>query len=122
MLNFIINENPITKKNSSMVVKVNGRTMVLPSKQFREYEKKCKPYMPKLEEPISDKINMKCLFYLPTRRKTDITNLLQAICDILVKYKVLEDDNYTIIDSFDGTRAFYDKENPRTEIYITKKD
>ena len=59
---------------------------------------------------------------METRRKCDITNLLQAICDIMVKYKVIDDDNYTIIDSFDGTRVYYDKENPRTIVEIIKKE
>ena len=59
---------------------------------------------------------------METRRKCDITNLLQATCDMLVKYGVIEDDNYTIISSVDGTEVFYDKENPRCEIYIQKKN
>ena len=36
--------------------------------------------------------------------------------------KILEDDNYTIVASTDGTKVFYDKENPRCEIYIEKLD
>jgi Holliday junction resolvase RusA-like endonuclease len=111
---------PVTKKNHSQVIMIHGRPMVLPSKPFQEYEKKCKQYIPTIDVPISDPINMKCTFYMGTRRKCDITNLLQAICDILVKYKVIADDNYTIIQSFDGTRVDYDKENPRTIIEITK--
>ena len=57
---------------------------------------------------------------METRRKCDITNLLQATCDMLVKYGVIEDDNYSIIASFDGTRVSYDKENPRQEIEISQ--
>lgn len=112
---------PVTKKNHSQVVMVKGRPIVLPSKPYQEYEKKCKPYIPKIEKPIDFPINLECHFYKGTHRKCDITNLLQAVCDILVKYKFIEDDNYSIIASMDGTRVFYDKENPRTEIYITKK-
>ena len=37
-------------------------------------------------------------------------------------HKVLEDDNYTIVESHDGSRVFYDKENPRVHIFIEKKD
>jgi Holliday junction resolvase RusA-like endonuclease len=59
---------------------------------------------------------------METKRKCDITNLLQATCDILVKYKILEDDNYSIVSSFEGTRAEYCKENSRVEIEITKKE
>lgn len=46
-------------------------------------------------------------------------NLINAIDDILVKYGVFEDDNYTIIESHDGSRIYVDAENPRTEVYIS---
>jgi len=57
---------------------------------------------------------------MPTRRKCDLSNMLEALDDVLVKYGLLEDDNYTIVESHDGSRVLYDKENPRTEVYITK--
>ena len=55
---------------------------------------------------------------MPTRRKCDLTNLLEAIDDIMVKSGLLADDNFTIIESHDGSRVLYDKENPRTEVQI----
>lgn len=122
MLKIVINGNPITKKNHGNIVMVKGRPIMLPSKPYQEYEKMCKNFMPNIETPINYPINLKCTYYMETRRKTDLTNLLQATCDILVKYKVLEDDNYSIVSSFDGTKALYDKENPRVEIEITKKE
>lgn len=119
--------NPITKKNHGRIVQKrfpNGKTLpiMLPSEAYTRYERECKNHILKLEEPINKPVNLKCLYYMETKRKCDITNLLQATCDMLVKYKIIEDDNYSIIESFDGTRVFYDKENPRTEIYIEKKD
>lgn len=121
-MQIIIPINPITKKNHSQIVMIKGKPIVIPSKPYQEYERKCKEYIPKLDKPINYPINLKCFYFMETRRKCDITNLLQATCDILVKYKVLEDDNYSIIESFDGTRVYYDKENPRVEINIEKKD
>lgn len=121
-LKIVIPINPVTKKNHSNVVMIKGRPIVLPSKPYQEFEKKCKQYMPILEKPIDFPINLECHYYMETRRKCDITNLLQATCDILVKYKVLEDDNYSIVSSVNGTKAEYCKENPRTEIIITKKE
>ena len=47
-----------------------------------------------------------------------MTNLLEAIDDVLVKYGVIEDDNFNIVQSHDGSRVLYDKGNPRTEVYI----
>ena len=57
-----------------------------------------------------------------TRRPIDLTNLNEAIHDILVKAKVLMDDNRNIIASTDGSRVYWDKTNPRVEITITDAD
>ena len=40
--------------------------------------------------------------------------------DILVDAGILEDDNSNIVAGHDGSRVLYDKENPRTEILITR--
>lgn len=132
MLKIIIPGNPITKKNHGRIVQKktkSGKTLpiMLPSEVYSKYETYCKQFMPIMEEPVpyfNEPINLRVLYYMETRRKCDITNLLQATCDILVKYKIIEDDNYSIVASVDGTRVFYDKENPRCEIYIEplKKD
>ena len=119
-LKIVIKGNPVTKKNHGRIIKVNGRPIMLPSKPFIEYEKYCKQFMPVLETSIDYPVNIKCSFYMETKRKCDIVNLLQAIDDILVKYKIIYDDNYTIVASHDGTKVFYDKQNPRCEIEITK--
>lgn len=127
MLKIVIYGNPITKKNHGRIVqkKLKGGKSIpimLPSESYKKYEDAAKQYLPSLETPIDYPINLKCSYYMETKRKCDITNLLQATCDILVKYKIVEDDNYTIISSIDGTNVQYDKENPRVEIEITKKE
>lgn len=40
---------------------------------------------------------------------------------MLVHHKVISDDNSGIVCSHDGSRVYYDKENPRTEIEIIKE-
>lgn len=126
MLKIVIPGNPVTKKNHGRIVQKkfpNGKSVpiVLPSEPYVKYEKHCKEYIPKIEIPIDYPITLKCYYYLETRRKCDLTNLLQATCDILVKYGILEDDNYNIVASFDGSKAEYDKSSPRVEIFIEKK-
>lgn len=46
-------------------------------------------------------------------------NLLEATCDILVKYGVLKDDNSDIASSHDGSWVLKRQEKPRVEIEIT---
>lgn len=111
---------PRTKKNSMQIIRVRNRQVIIPSKLYKEYEAKCEWYLPPLEEPINYPVNVMCLYYMPTRRRVDLNNLLEATTDVLVKYGVIEDDNYHIVASHDGSRVFYDKENPRTEIIITR--
>ena len=110
---------PRTKKNSQQIVMVKGRPMIIPSKAYRQYEKDCGFFLANVE-PFLDPCNMKCLYYMPTRRRVDLVNLLEATCDILVHYGILIDDNSNYVVGHDGSRVFYDKENPRTEIYLTE--
>ena len=111
---------PITKKNSQQIVRAKGHYMVLPSKQYRKYEKEASKILKWKDEPIDYPVNVECKFYMPTRRRVDIANLTSAIHDVLVHAGVLEDDNRNIVYSMDGSRVLYDKEHPRTEIEITR--
>ena len=119
MINFTIGIPPITKKNHSQIIMVKGRPRVIPSKQYIQYEKDCQFFMPRILT-IDKRINVKAIYYMPTRRKVDLPNLHNALHDVLVAYRVVADDNSNIIASTDGSRVFYDKENPRTEVEITE--
>lgn len=123
VISFTLRLPPISKKNSQqiMVNRSTGRPFIMPSRNFVEYQKNALWFIPKIST-IDYAVNVKCLFYMPTRRKCDLTNLLEAIDDIMVKSGLLADDNYTIIESHDGSRVLYDKDNARTEVYITMVD
>ena len=125
-MKFTIYGNPITKKNTPRIVTKklpNGKSIpfILPSEAYVKYEKEAKQYVPTIDT-INYPIILKCNYFMETKRKCDLVNLLQATSDVLVKYKVLEDDNYTIITSYDGSSVNYDKDNPRVEIEIIKKE
>lgn len=92
--------------------------MIIPSKKYKEYEKQALMYLLFNTTIIDYPVNVECHYYMSTRRKCDLVNLLEATLDVLVKAAILEDDNCTIVVSNDGSRVHYDKENPRTEIFI----
>ena len=112
--------NPKTKKNSQRIVinRKTGRPMVMQNEAYKEYEKSCGWFLKKLDKPIDTPVNVKCVFYRENNIRCDLTNLLEAIDDILMKYGIIADDNFKIIASHDGSRVFVDKDNPRTEITI----
>lgn len=120
---FTIPIAPITKKNHSQVIrnKKTGTVMVIPSRQYLQYEKDAMWFLPHTDT-IEEPVNVKAVFYMQTRRRVDLTNLLQALLDLLVKYGIIADDNSKIVFSVDGSYVDYDKENPRTEVEIYGKD
>jgi len=120
MIKLVINGKPITKKNSMRMVtnKKTGRVFPIPSKQFAEYQKLFLSQVRKPQRPIDQPVNVQAVYYMPTRHRVDITNLLSATHDLLVDAGVLEDDNSKIVVGVDGSRVLYDKHNPRVIITI----
>lgn len=121
-MKIIIPVIPRSKKNSQQII-YNPRTkrpMIIQSKLYANFERECGLYLKRYKSNIDYSINLKIDFYVPDKRRRDIANYIEAIQDILVKYEVIKDDNYNIIESLDGTRMHIDKENPRVEIEITK--
>lgn len=112
---------PVTKKNSQRILvnRKTGMPFIAPSSAYKRYEQQAINFLaPKPKTPLAGRYHVAAVFYMPTRRRVDLTNLLEAAHDTLVAAKILADDNNTIIASVDGSRVLYDKENPRTEIVI----
>jgi hypothetical protein len=87
----------------------------------------------KLTFPLTDKYNLKCIFYTNENRVIDLSALYEGVQDVLTGrsgvlkdsvpghlYQILEDDSVRFIGSHDGSRLLYlPAEPPRTEITIT---
>lgn len=132
LVSYLIPGKAVTKKNSQQMARnpKTGRWFPVPSKQYKEYEKLCKEYIRPPDKPISEPVNVKCVYHFLLNKDgsmpkllPDLTNLLEATDDILVKYGVLEDDNVSIVKTHDGSEAIYgDSDEPYTEIYIRSKE
>lgn len=102
--------------------------MLIQSQSYLDYESEAVAQLEKIKksqkikEAYGQPLNLKCIYYRGDKRRCDLLNLLNATADILVKAGILEDDNYKIVVSVNGSEVFYDKENPRTEIEITMKE
>ncbi len=112
--------NPKTKKNSQKIITnpKTGRPIIVQSDDFRQYESDAGWFLKTPAQPIDYPVNVRVIFYRDSARRVDLTNLLEAIDDLLVANKILKDDNFQIIAGHDGSRVYIDREKPRTEIYI----
>lgn len=124
MIKLVIHGNPATKKNSMQICqnKRTGATFIAPSKAFERYKKVFLRQVKKPKEPINEAVNVKAVYYRKTRHRVDLSNLINATHDLLVDSGVLLDDNCRIIKSVDGSEVRFDKDDPRVEITITKKE
>ena len=125
MIKFTLPIRPVTKKNSGQIITVGGFPRMIPSKQYLQFEKDCQPYFKQVLNQIGQiyyPINLQAVFYVETKRRIDLPNLLNAVDDAMVKSELILDDNRDIIASHDGSRVYHDKFNPRIEIEITKQE
>lgn len=60
------------------------RHLIRPSAQYGQYEKDCALFLKPLG--IDQPVNVSAKFYMPTKRRVDLTNLNEALHDILVHY------------------------------------
>lgn len=122
-MKIILYGDPRTKKNSARILRSgSGQPFVAPSAAFEAYQESCLWQIKRPHSPISARVNVRCVYYMKTARRVDLANLIEATCDILVKAKVLADDNSKIVAAHDGSRVDYDKKNPRAEIWIEEME
>lgn len=122
MISFTIPLEPKTKKNSQRIITRKDRygrprPMIIPSQSYMEYEREAIKYCPKTG--IDYAVNVRAYYFRRKHHRVDLTNLESALMDTLVKAGTLKDDSCSIVWSTDGSRVFFDKENPRTEVEIT---
>ena len=116
---------PRTKKNSQRIIRIGRGSRILPSEAYIDYAGDCAVQLVAQRATnagIDYPVNVSCVYYMPTRRKVDLVNLLEATCDILRDNYVVVDDNCSIIAGHDGSRVLYDKAHPRVEIEITRAE
>lgn len=124
---FIISGNPVTKKNSQQILvnRATGRPFISPSAKYKEYAKAAKWELKQqmhgtdFDYPVSVPVNVACRYFMGTKRKVDLANLIEASLDILCDVGILDDDNCTIVARHDDSEVRYDKDHPRAEIEIT---
>ena len=119
-IKLIIPVKPRTKKNSQQIMKAGNKHWIAPSKAAKAFELQCGWWIKmqhrlKIDQPV----NVRVRFFVESKRKVDLTNLLESIDDVLVRYDVLADDSANVIAGHDGSRVYIDRVQPRLEIEIT---
>lgn len=74
--------------------------------------------------PVDGSIFITYILYSGSNRKRDLRNITTVIdkflCDALVSYRIIPDDNCNICSGFMDLYGGIDKDNPRVEVYINE--
>lgn len=106
-----------SKKNNKQRT---GRALIS-SKAYREREsEQLKSLLAQNIKPRRFKwpYSVSYTFYLPDARKTDLSNKVESINDLFVKFWLFADDNRNIIREMHVRADGIDKSNPRCEVRI----
>jgi crossover junction endodeoxyribonuclease RusA len=89
-----------------------------PSKQYKAWQQASPDLILPEDGMIDYPVAITYTFYLPDKRKRDLSNYIKAPEDYLVKHCIIEDDNHTIVVKTILEFGGIDRDNPRVEISI----
>jgi Holliday junction resolvase RusA-like endonuclease len=116
---------PVTKKNSMVLIRSGRRTVPIPSKIYRDWLKRAEPQVRKQTKgihdlPIRRPVRLKALAYRWTNRSIDLSNVIEAVQDMLQSVGVLENDSQ--VRSLDGSRVFFGVPIGEARVEITLEE
>lgn len=116
---FIIPGEPLVKKNNRPIYKKGDKSFLGKSRKLADVEESMiwEMKMQNTLEFIKTPVNVCMHFYLGSKRRKDLSNMYQIVEDCLESAGIIENDS--LIYGHDGSRKFYDKDYPRTEVIIT---
>jgi Holliday junction resolvase RusA-like endonuclease len=110
-----------SKKNSRNLFARGGKIINIPSKSYAEWHKDASTQLLKYNLATTSRVECITLrFFAPDKRKSDLTNKAESILDLLVDNKIIEDDNWFLLDKVILEFGGIDRKNPRCEINIKK--
>jgi len=118
---------PSKKNNVNLFVK-NGRQFKLPSNAYKEWHKDAskqlavhKTCWAGIPVVFGGRLKITITIFAPDKRKSDLTNKVESIMDLLVDNKIIEDDNWFVVQNLSLIFGGVDKNNPRAEIKLYAK-
>ncbi|NJN99527.1 MAG: hypothetical protein HC875_38225 [Anaerolineales bacterium] len=106
-----------SKKNQQQIFRKgkSGVRFITSSESYKEWEKSQIRNLP-VNLVYSNICKITMYFWFPDNLRSDLTNKSESIMDMLVKAKVISDDNWKTIPSICLKAEGVDKENPRVEV------
>lgn len=121
-MQIIFKKIPPAKKNSKRVFVNKGRPIVLPSERHQDWEEEQMWILKKFPKGKFDRCEMLVGFFPSSKRRFDLSNSFESIADLLVKAKIIKDDNAFLLSKVTlALMEVVDKGQERVEILIIER-
>lgn len=108
-----------SKKNSRCLFVRGGKLFNIPSKAYAAWHKQAiTQLLPYKNEDNTVFSTARLRIWAPDKRAADLSNKTESIMDLLVDAKIIEDDNWWIINNLTLEFMGVDKVNPRCDITL----
>lgn len=111
---------PSLKNSKQIVTTKSGKHLLIKNKRVSEYYDYVIPYLQNLKIEQIEKVRISYAFYYKDKRRRDVDNGVATINDILVKAKIIPDDDYKHLIIGDVKGFYSPGEEAHTTIYIEK--
>lgn len=117
---FVISGRIPSKKNSRISTR-SGRSF--PSRKYTDWHQETALMLRHLaNQGIDYPVAVHYYFYLPDNRRTDLSNKIESINDLLVDINFIEDDNVKFITQLHVYYMGVDRKDPRCEVAVSRVD
>ncbi len=96
--------------------------MIIPSAAYTKWHVEASTQIDRQFFAVGNVQEVQLEFWLPDKRRTDLTNKAESVMDLLVDTGVIEDDNWQVIPRILLHGAGIDRKNPRVHILIKTCD
>ena len=110
-----------SKKNSRNLFVSKGvkpRIMNLPSNKYAEWHAQAEEQVQKQFFCVGTTDDIQIDFYMPDKRRCDLTNKAESVMDLLVDTGVLHDDSWQCTGALYLKPCGVDKKNPRVTVWL----
>lgn len=110
-----------SKKNSKVIITTRSRPILVPSSKYNQWHRRLsKELMQYKGSNLSGIHYLLIEFWMPDRRRTDLTNKAESIMDLLVDLNIIKDDSWVVIPFLMLRARGVSKKNPRAEVSIVE--
>ena len=115
----ILGQTPSAKNRHIMTFnRLSGKPLLLPNKKYAEWTKDALWQLKSTPKVKKYPVAMTCIFWVSDNRKRDLDNLCGAICDVLQKAGIIENDDWQHLRPITLDIGGINPENCRCEIWL----